>query len=108
MKKGSGAYWYTTSTGKRKRTKSGIKHEYQKFQSSTSAIKDRSSRNSARRSAMKKGLVKVHDGKSVDHRDSNPRDNRPSNLKVMSRSANAARREDSRAKGSKRNKKNMG
>lgn len=108
MKKGSGLYWYTDSKGRRKRTKAGVKHEYQKFQSSKSAIKDRDSRNSARRSAIKKGLVKVHDGKAVDHRNSNPRDNSSSNLRVMSKSKNAGRREDSRRKGSKRNKSTWG
>lgn len=108
MKKGSGAYWYTTSTGKRKRTKAGVKREYQKFQSSTSAKKDRASRNSARRSAIRKGTVRVHDGKVIDHRNSNPRDNRSSNLRVMSKSANAGRKENSRVKGSKRNKRTWG
>lgn len=108
MKKGSGDYWYTTSTGKRKRTKRGLRREYDKYQSSTTAKKDRASRNSARRSAIKKGLVKVHDGKVVDHRNSNPRDNSSSNLRVMSKSANAGRRENSRKKGSKRNKSTWG
>lgn len=36
------------------------------------------------------------------HRDSNPLNNSPSNLRIVSRSFNAGRREDSRLKGSKR------
>lgn len=94
--------------GKKVRTELGKKHEYNKFQSSTQAKKDRASRNAARRSAIKSGLVRVHDGTSLDHRDSNPRHNNPSNLRVMSRSANAGRRENSRKRGSGRNKSKWG
>lgn len=78
------------------------KYEYERWGSSTKAKKDRAARNSARRSAIRSGRVSVGDGKAIDHRDSNPRNNSPSNLRVMSRSANAGRREDSRLKGSKR------
>lgn len=108
MKKGSGLYWYTDSSGKRKRTKAGIKHELKKFQSSTYAKKARASRNSARRDAIRKGLVKVHDNKAVHHIDSNPMDDRSSNLRVESRSKNAGEHENSRLKGSKRNRRTWG
>lgn len=97
-----GKYWYTDSNGKRKRTKAGIRHEYDKFQSSPSAIKDRSARNSARQSAIKSGRVRVGDGTAIDHKDSNPRNNSPSNLRVISRRRNAGRKENSRLKGSSR------
>ena len=76
--------------------------EYRKFQSSAKQKAERASRNSARRSALRKGLVHKGDGTSVDHIDSNPTHNSPSNLRIISRSANAGRREDSRLKGSKR------
>lgn len=76
--------------------------EYRKFQSSTKAKKDRAARNSARRSAIRSGKVSVGDGKVIDHIDSNPRHNRTSNLRIVSRSFNAGRKEDSRLKGSKR------
>lgn len=108
MKKGSGSFWYTDSNGKRKRRAGAYKREYEKFQSSESDKKDRASRNSARRAAIKRGTVKVHDGKVIDHQNSNPRDNSSSNLRVMSKSENAGRRENSRKRGSSRNRRTWG
>ena len=46
------------------------------------------SRQQAREIAMKMGIVKPHDGKDVAHRNGNPMDNRPSNLKAVSRGEN--------------------
>ena len=97
-----GKWWYTDSQGKRKRTKAGIRHEYDAFQSSEEQIKKRSSRNSARRSAIKSGIISARDKRVIDHKNSNPLDNRRSNLRAMSRSANAGKIEDSRKRGSKR------
>jgi predicted transcriptional regulator len=54
-------------------------------------IKERVARNKARREAMKKGLVKKGDGKHVDHKNFNPLDNSPSNLRVISKKANETR-----------------
>jgi hypothetical protein len=68
------------------------KAEYAKFHSSTASKKDRASRNKARRAAERDGLVRKGDGKDIDHRNGNPRDNRRSNLRVTSRSANRAKR----------------
>lgn len=76
--------------------------EYQRYQSSTKAKKDRASRNKARREALRKGRVHKGDTLEIDHIDSNPRRNSPSNLRIVSRSVNRAKREDSRLKGSKR------
>lgn len=101
-----GRLWYTDSSGKRKRTPAGVRHEYEKFQSSKKAIKDRSSRNSARRSAMKKGIVHVGDSKDVHHTTGNPRAN--SQTRVISSSANRGKIEESRRKRSKRNKLKWG
>lgn len=67
------------------------KREYKKHQSSTKAKKDRAGRNAARRKMMKLGKVRKGDGKDVDHKNRNPRDNRRSNLRVQSRSRNRAR-----------------
>lgn len=97
-----GKYWYIDSSGKRKRTKAGYKHQYEKWGGTAKAKAERASRNAARREAIRKGLAHKGDNTAVDHLDSNPRHNSPSNLRVISRSKNAGRREDSRKKGSKR------
>lgn len=68
------------------------KDEYRKFQSSEKAKKDRASRNAVRRELESQGRVRKGDGKDIDHKNGNPRDNRPSNLRVMSRSANRAKK----------------
>lgn len=102
----AGRYWYIDSHGKRKRTAEGIKHELSKFQSSDKAKKDRAARNSARRSAIRKGLVHKGDHLDVHHTTGNPRDN--SHTTVISRSANRSKREESRLKRSKRNKRTWG
>lgn len=104
----AGRFWRTTSTGKRVRTAAGRRHEYDKYQSSEEAKKDRASRNSARRSALRSGLVHKGDGKDIDHKNSSPRDNRSSNLRVVSRATNRGKTEDSRRKRSARNKRNWG
>lgn len=102
-----GRLW-TTRNGKRVRTAEGYRHEYDKYQSSEGAKKDRASRNSARRSALRSGLVHKGDGKDVDHKNSNPRQNGRGNLRVVSRATNRGKTEDSRRKRSPRNKRNWG
>ena len=62
--------------------------EYQKYQASTSAKLDRAARNRARRELMAKGIVHKGDGKDVDHKNSNPRDNSADNLRVVSAGLN--------------------
>jgi hypothetical protein len=54
--------------------------------------KNRSMRNIARRALEKLGRVKKGDGKDVDHKDGNPKNNSGSNLQVMSKSANRAKK----------------
>lgn len=93
-----GKYW-TTVNGVRKRTAAGVAHEYSKFQSSDKAKKDRASRNSARRSALKSGLVRKGDNKDVHHTNG-VRDNK--HTRVISSSKNRGISEKSRKKGSKR------
>ena len=39
---------------------------------------------------MKEGKVRKHDGLDVDHKNSNPRDNRKGNTQVMDKSKNRA------------------
>lgn len=103
-----GKLWYIDSSGKRKRTKLGLKMEYKKFQSSAKAKAERASRNSARRSALKSGRVHKGDGREVDHKDSNPKNNASSNLRVVSRKTNRGKKENSRRRGSKRSRSSWG
>lgn len=82
--------------------------EYRRFQSSRKAKKDRAARNKARRLAEREGRVHKGDGKEVDHKDSNPQHNTRSNTRVISRHANRAKKENSRRRGSRRNKSSWG
>lgn len=60
------------------------------YNSKPSSKKDRASRNSARSEAMKAGKVRKGDGKDIDHKDSNPRNNKKGNTQVMDASKNRA------------------
>lgn len=62
-----------------------------KYNSSAEQKKNRASRNAARRAAEKAGKVRKGDGKDIDHKNMNPRDNRKGNLKVMGKSKNRAK-----------------
>lgn len=104
----AGKFWHTLSNGKRVRTAAGIKHELNKFQSSTKAKKERAARNKARRHAIANGEAHKGDGTAVHHLDSRPLDSNASNLKVIDSRKNAGIKEDSRLKGSKRNKAEWG
>ncbi len=66
--------------------------EYKKFQSSKKSKKDRASRNRARRLLIRSGRAHKGDGKDVDHHDGNPRNNRRSNLRVISKKKNRAKK----------------
>ena len=68
--------------------KRNYRKEYDNFHSSTKSKKDRASRNKARRQATASGRVSKGDGKDIDHRDGNPRNNSKKNLRVVSKSAN--------------------
>lgn len=61
------------------------------YNSSPEQKKNRASRNAARAEAAKAGKVRKGDGKDVDHKNMNPKDNRKSNLQVMDRSKNRAK-----------------
>lgn len=64
------------------------KKEYKKYQSSTKSKKDRASRNKIRRKLMAEGRVRKGDGKDIDHKDGNPRNNSRKNLRVTSKKLN--------------------
>ena len=62
--------------------------EYKNYHSKPDQIKKRSSRNKARRLAVKVGKAKKGDGKDIHHRDGNPLNNPQGNLKSMAKSKN--------------------
>lgn len=64
------------------------KKEYAATHGTPKGKADRAARNRARYQAMKEGKVKKGDGKEIDHKNFNPRDNRPSNLRVVSQKTN--------------------
>lgn len=64
------------------------KKEYQNYHSKPEQKKKRASRNAARSLMEKAGKVSKGDGKDVDHKNGNPKDNSKSNLTVKSKSAN--------------------
>jgi len=68
------------------------KREYAKFQSSAKSRADRAARNRNRRVAEREGRVRKGDGNDIDHRNGNPQDNRRSNLRVVHKSINRAKR----------------
>ena len=62
--------------------------EYKKYHSSKNKKQERALRNKNRRAAIKKGIVKKGDKKHIDHRDGNPRNNKRTNLRVISAKRN--------------------
>lgn len=67
------------------------KKEYEATHGKPKNIKDRASRVMARRKLEKEGRVSRGDGKEVDHKNFQPRDNRPSNLRVVAKKTNRSR-----------------
>lgn len=59
-----------------------------RYNSKPEQVKRRAARNTARAEMEKAGKVRKGDGKDVAHKNNNPTDNRKSNLKVQSKSAN--------------------
>jgi len=65
--------------------------EYSSYHAKPDQVKRRAGRNKARRTLLKTGRVSKGDGKDVDHKDRNPGNNSPSNLRVQSKSKNRSR-----------------
>jgi len=68
------------------RKKRNYKKEYKNYHSKSEQVKNRQSRNKARRILKSKGVIVK--GKDVAHRNGNPKDNRVSNLTVKLASKN--------------------
>lgn len=105
-----GKIWYIDSSGKRKRTAAGVEHEYKRFQSSKKAKKDRAARNKARRQALREGRVHKGDDREVDHIRglASGGNNSKSNIRIVGRRFNRSRKQNSRRRGSRRNKSTWG
>jgi hypothetical protein len=68
--------------------------EYDEYHGTAEQRANRSKRVLARRKMMKKGRVRKGDGKDVDHKNGNPKDNSDGNLRVLSKSKNRSIKED--------------
>jgi len=64
------------------------KKEYKEHGKTEEQKKRRAARNKARRYMERHGRVRKGDGKEVDHKDFNPENNSPSNLRVVSEETN--------------------
>jgi len=64
------------------------KLENERYGSKPEQKKRRAARNTARRRAIKSGLVKKGSKKDIHHKDGNPKNNARSNLTVVSRGGN--------------------
>lgn len=62
--------------------------EYKKYHSSDKMKKERALRNKNRREALREGRVVKGDGKHIDHKDGNPKNNSKGNLRVISGKTN--------------------
>jgi hypothetical protein len=62
--------------------------EYKNYQGTPEQRKKNDSRKAARRKMEAAGKVKKHDGKDIDHKNGNPKDNSTKNLRVVSKSTN--------------------
>ena len=75
-----------------KKTKArNYRKEYDEYHGKPEQRKRRSSRNLARRKMAKAGRVSKGDGKDVDHKDRNPKNNSAKNLRVQSKKKNRGR-----------------
>lgn len=71
--------------------KRDYKKEYKDYHGKPEQKKRRAGRNKARGLMEDAGKVRKGDGKDVDHKDRNPKNNSKSNLRVQSKSKNRAR-----------------
>ena len=72
--------------------------EYATYHASPIQKKRRASRNAARNSLKKRGLVRKGDGKDVDHINMNPLNNSTKNIRITSSSFNKKRQPPTKRK----------
>lgn len=72
-----------------------------KFNSRPEQKKRRAARNKIRRQANKSGRTRKGDGKDIDHRDFNPKNNKKGNTRVMPKGKNRARNQHAKKKAKK-------
>ena len=68
------------------------KREYNSYHAKPEQKKNRAARNKARTLLSSVGRVRKGDGKDIDHKDGNPRNNNKSNLSVMSKRRNRSKK----------------
>ena len=68
------------------------KKEYNSYHAKPEQKKNRAARNKARTLLSSSGRVSKGDGRDVDHRDGNPRNNSKSNLSVISKRRNRSKK----------------
>jgi len=64
------------------------KNEYKEYHSKPEQREKNNARKRARYALEKGGVVSKGDGKDIDHKDGNPKNNKRSNLKVTSQASN--------------------
>ncbi len=69
----------------------GRRAAQKKYNAKPEQVQRRMARNRARAAMTRAGKVKKGDGKDVDHKNFNPKDNSSSNLRVQSKSTNRSR-----------------
>jgi len=62
--------------------------EYRKYHASKRMKEERALRNKNRRAALRAGVVSKGDGRHIDHKDGNPRNNSKRNLQVIAAKRN--------------------
>lgn len=67
------------------------KEEYRKYHGTKRYKIDRAARNKVRRKAIRDGKVRKGSEHDIDHKDGNPRNNHPANLRIVHRSVNRAK-----------------
>ena len=77
--------------------KRNYKKEYANYHGKPTQVKRRNARNAARNKMIKAGKARKGDGKDVDHKDGNPKNNNKENLRMQTKKANRSFKRNSKA-----------